>query len=484
MLASWLMDRLEQGDLDWRRLERFFWDAARETFRGLLVEMLEALDEQIAATRETDRYELKQCNVRRLETLLGSVTFQRRYYWDREQGRWVHLLDERLGLAPQARVSQGLCEQVVVWASRGPSYRDARDRLTDLWGAQLLSHETIRQLLLQAAAAIEREDAHAIRRQQGDSGRQPEIVFIEVDGLNAFMQQHGNRRQRRRARRRREAKIAVIHEGWRRRQGRDGREDYALIRPLHVPVLATSEDFWELVRGLLSVRYRDVDRMLVVINGDDAAWIRQGAQVFARGLYQYDRFHLIRQLRQALGHDPRWLKRALAKVKAEDAAGLIAVVIAARQTTTDRTVAERLDPLYRLLVALGEDVRDYRSRLREQGFAVPQAWRGLGAAEANVDKFKNRVSKRGRSWCEAGLQAILTCLGKLHDGSLPRRVQRHLSEAEVWITEQLTTGAGWLTGQSQRREPPVHHGSFPAAGRGTQGYAVLFREILRPALGL
>ncbi|GAW93208.1 hypothetical protein KKC1_23470, partial [Calderihabitans maritimus] len=52
---------------------------------------------------------------------------------------WVYLLDQALRLDSHDRVGPGLTELVVVWATKGPSYRDSRDRLADLYGAQVLS---------------------------------------------------------------------------------------------------------------------------------------------------------------------------------------------------------------------------------------------------------------------------------------------------------------------------------------------------------
>ncbi|WP_143288680.1 UPF0236 family transposase-like protein, partial [Calderihabitans maritimus] len=43
------------------------------------------------ATRDTKRYILKERKPRTLQTLVGEITFKRRYYWDKEEGTWVYL---------------------------------------------------------------------------------------------------------------------------------------------------------------------------------------------------------------------------------------------------------------------------------------------------------------------------------------------------------------------------------------------------------
>ncbi|KUK10078.1 MAG: hypothetical protein XD50_1597, partial [Clostridia bacterium 41_269] len=53
-------------------------------------------------------------------------------------------------------------------------------------GAQILSHETIRQILLKAAASIEQEEQKNINVQDSDK-RAVEAIFIEVDGFNTYI---------------------------------------------------------------------------------------------------------------------------------------------------------------------------------------------------------------------------------------------------------------------------------------------------------
>lgn len=85
---------------------------------------------------------------------MGSIDFERRYYWDTEEHRWLYLLDEALELEAEKTIGPGLLQLAVTWATKGPSYRDARDRLTDLFGAQVLSHEAIRQALLEVGSML------------------------------------------------------------------------------------------------------------------------------------------------------------------------------------------------------------------------------------------------------------------------------------------------------------------------------------------
>ena len=43
---------------------------------------------------------------------------------------------------------------MVLWGTKGPSFRDVWERLKDMFGYEVLIHEKIRQILLQAADAL------------------------------------------------------------------------------------------------------------------------------------------------------------------------------------------------------------------------------------------------------------------------------------------------------------------------------------------
>jgi len=56
---------------------------------------------------------------------------------------------------------------------------------------------------------------------------------------------------------------------------------------------------------VLSTRYRNIDKTRIIFNGDGAEWIRKGAESFGKGMYQYDRFHITRDVHSALLWDKR-----------------------------------------------------------------------------------------------------------------------------------------------------------------------------------
>ncbi len=471
-LIQVLIRQLDAGDLSFGKIELMAWRALVDMFRRAVAEILELLDRHLMAVRDVKRHELHDRRPRTMKTLVGPVTFWRRYYWDREEKEWVFLLDKALGLT-EDHISPGLLQLMLLWATKGPSYRDTRDRLKEAYGMQVLSHEGIRQAVLEVALAIERQDANRVIEQceEGKPKRRVEALFIEADGVMVRMQGRGSRKKLR------EAKVVVVHEGWEQRySGGDG-EEYRLKNPFFVAGFENAEEFWERVRGQLAARYEDIDKIPVIVNGDEEAWIRQGADVFRWGLYQYDRWHLSRALRSALWGS--WWQKAYRALKREDLGTVAAVVAEAEQQTTDPRRRQALSKIREAIAAHHESMRDYRQRLREMGYQVPSSWRAMGAAESNVDRFKMRLGKRGRAWSVRGAQAVMTCLGKLYENVLPQYVSRQLQRLKVWVLDQLEAGAGPLTVDCTPPPVGVRRGTFPALQHGTKGFAPLFREILR-----
>jgi len=272
----------EQNKLNFAVIEKALWNVTLETFQYALVEILLTLDKYLMAKRNKSRYEYKELKEKTLLTMLGEVTIKRRYYWDTEQKEWVFLLDELLGIKSTA-VSDSLKELVVIWATKGPSYRDVRDRLHDLFNHQILSHEKIRQLLIETSETIQHQDEAEVTK------KQVPIIFIEADGFWTGIQKRGKK-----AKKKRETKLVVVHEGWEKRQT----DDYQLKNPIYFTSYPgeKAEDFWDRVYLKVWNIYEDLNSIPVIINGDFASWIRGGIKYFKKGYYQYDRFHLKRGL--------------------------------------------------------------------------------------------------------------------------------------------------------------------------------------------
>jgi len=454
----------EQIKLSFATIEKTLWNLTLETFQRSLVEILSILDNYLMAKRNRSRYEYKERKEKTLITLLGEVTIKRRYYWDTEQNEWVYLLDELLGLESTA-VSDSLKELVVIWATKGPSYRDVRDRLYDLFNSQILSHEKIRQLLIESSERLEQKEGPEEKK------KKVKILFIEADGFWTGVQKRGNKTKKKR-----ETKLIVVHEGWEKRQA----DDYKLKNPMYFTSYQSEKaaDLWDRVFLRIWSKYEDLGSIPIIINGDFASWIRSGIDSFKHGLYQYDRFHLKRDIRKLLSQNQDSCKEALCAIDENVPEKLLQLLAEEHTLTRDEDIVEfikRLKPHQ-------ETVIDYRQRLAEKEYQIPEDLRGMGAAESNVDRFKLRTSKRGRAWSAKGLKAILNMLGMLYEGTLKDAIAG--LDSSIFTTEQteelVAISAGQVAKQVGVEALNAQRAGLPSLDKGvSQGYSKLFRQMLK-----
>ncbi len=139
----------------------------------MLAALLEEIDQQLAEARDKRRYQLKDKRPTTIQTLFGEVTFRRNYYYDRQAGAYTFLLDAELGFDGAQSISPCLEETAVELAVECSSYRKAARTLESIVGYAVLSHEAIRQLVLEAPVSLH----HPVSQRHG------RVLFVEAEGL-------------------------------------------------------------------------------------------------------------------------------------------------------------------------------------------------------------------------------------------------------------------------------------------------------------
>jgi len=454
-------------------LEQLMWNTMLETFQQAMVEVLLMIDLYLSSKRDKERYELKETREKGYITMVGKIRVNRRYYWDRYEKKWVYLLDQVLGTDTGGKVSACLKELAILWATKGPSYRDTRNRLEDLFGHQVISHEKIRQILIQTSETLGK------KIMEKPVKKKAKVLFIEADGLWTGVQHRANK-----SKKKRETLLVTVHEGWKTRQGNGDKADYQLVNPIYITDLAGSEEeIWEQVMLRLSEEYEDPAKVRFVINGDGAPWIRRGTEYFRKAIYQHDRFHLKREVKEKLRAGKKYIGQALEHIDQNNPEGLFETLGKAADETKNLEERLELRKFKQGLQKHPDYLIDYRQRLKEQGVEISPTWRGMGAAESNVDLFKLRVSKRGRAWSDRGLKAILHMLGLLYENVLHNSIkQLDLSLGEkVDAGEFVSMSANQVAKTVGREALGIPRAGFPAIHRGnSQGFAKLFRSMLNP----
>lgn len=443
------------SELTFGDLERSAFASVQRLFTSVLEKLLVQLDEALFRELAGGRYQSHQKQSVTLPTLVGEVEVCRRRYQDTETGEWLYPLDELLELDTQHQVSPGLVELTTRWAIKGVSYRDTRDRLRDLYGSQLLSPETIRQLVGRVAEKVKSREEEQLQAPEGNRpeetspGRQAQVLFIEADGISTSLQQDAQDRM--------EGKVGVAHTGWQRRYAGGQSEEFKLRDKSYWVSVEEGAVFWDGFSRQLLVDYEITEETAVVINGDAAAWIPEGVHYFPHAIYNYDRYHLKRRLKRLLRHHPGLLTAGLTAADDYDPEGIVAAVAQAEAIEDDLQLQQELTAFRRFLKRHSAALQDYRQRLEQSGVDT-SGYRGLGAAESNVSKFADRLKGQGRSWSRQGLWAMLKGLKARFAGELRACVQRTPQPELVDLKAVETTASEWVNYSPQRISSGVKAG--------------------------
>ncbi|GAG99745.1 unnamed protein product, partial [marine sediment metagenome] len=133
-------------------------------------------------------------------------------------GKWKHLLDEKLGIKKNQRISE-LCEKADGYlAFISGSYRNSEDLSQRFYGDSR-SFESIRQgvirqgkkILKEEKDQIDQELIRALRQKEDELTKETDsqIIYLEVDGTNIHLQHEEKTRG--------ELKLAIISKGKERR---------------------------------------------------------------------------------------------------------------------------------------------------------------------------------------------------------------------------------------------------------------------------
>ena len=372
-----------------KELEQITYRALQNSFSQVMAQILQEIDEAIASGRDKNRFYLKDKRPLKFESVFGQVELKRNYYQDRKTGKYVYLLDQYLAFDGTKGMSPVVQDLAIELAVTGVSYRQASNAMEKLLGYPVISHEGIRQQLLNTEVVPE----ESVPLHQ-------DVVFVEVDGLYTKSQETGKKG--------REIKIASVHQGWKMNGKRASlKEKRHFIHEGQLP-------FWEEFEQYLMDTYEyDPTKHHLVINGDGAKWITSCRGYFRNNAtFVIDRFHVARDVQRLFRNHKRY--RSIRKKLADyDWEGFMVELNSAVGTLENEKKEERLEELITQLSQYPEALGDYREKLKKKGIETDE-FRPMGSAEGTMSVFARRL-KNGRSWCTEGLDKFIDIMVALKD---------------------------------------------------------------------
>lgn len=271
--------------------------------------ILESYDRKIMKARDKKKYRHKGLRKSTIKTVMGEVEYQRAMYEMEESGikKTIYLLDEKLHINANGKVSENLIEKVVEIVPITDAYRKAETVIKETTNATL-SFEWIRKLTIDVGDKIsrkEKEERKALSKGQLIAGlKQVTALFEEADGLWINLQGRDRKerldKQKEKCKKenkefnpkqkvKTELKLHVMYEGWKKDDKR-----HPLVNKQCIAGIMKPKEIKELRDARVFEQY-DVDSIkLRVTNGDGAKWTKG---ITAKGgIYQKDQFHIMQEI--------------------------------------------------------------------------------------------------------------------------------------------------------------------------------------------
>lgn len=333
--------------------------------------LLSRMDDVLAMNPAVKKdWKCERIDSRTLQTVLGTVTYRRRYYIHRETGQREHLLDDQLGISKWQRVSNDT-RQAAVELAVEQSYASSGEKACPGGISKMSVSRYIGEL-----------EAEGRLKSDGIL-RLVENVYVEADEDHVALQ-NGKTEQ---------VWLVYVHDGI---EERGGRNNLKHARYLVWPKGRSTDELWECVLDYIESQY-DLDVLKrVFLSGDGASWIRAGAEYLPGCVSILDGFHVRKALMSLTAGAPEHratMTQALDKGDEEGFRNCCREVIKRCVGTSER---ERKTKLAGYLLGHWQEIRN-----RKEPGAVGCS------AEGHVSHILSaRLSSRPLGWGENNLYTI------------------------------------------------------------------------------
>ena len=298
-------------------------------FGCLIIKLiLESYDKKLMKARDTNKYRHKGLRTTHINTIMGEVKYRRTMYEVTENGitKTVYLLDEKMKINEEGKVSNNLVEKIVEVVPVTDSYRKAEKVIEETTNITL-SHEKIRNIIVKVGDKItkrEKEEQKLYDKNQLIKGlKEITALFEEADGLWINLQGKDRKKRLEKNKKRAEKekkefnpkmkiktelKLHVMYEGWKKNDKR-----HSLVNKQYIAGIMKPKEIAKLRDARVYQQYDESKIKLRVTNGDGAKWTK-GTTVKG-GFYQKDQFHIMQEIVRDVPKEYRNIIEELVKTK-------------------------------------------------------------------------------------------------------------------------------------------------------------------------
>lgn len=226
---------------------------------------------------------------RRILTKLGVIEWTRDYYYDKQQGHYVHPLDQMLDIRKYERIGNEVLAQLMN-RSAEVSYMKSSNIVTGGAVSRQSVHNHIKKV--------------EVPEKQPEERRKVKELHIYADEDHVHMQKPDKKR----GKQNRMVPLVTVTEGTRAVSKRRNRT----VRPMHfVDETQSPRKLWETVEGYIDKAYEIGDLEKIYIHADGGNWIQNGLEAFPQVIHVMDGYHFYKELKQVSVQFPRRNVRTL-----------------------------------------------------------------------------------------------------------------------------------------------------------------------------
>jgi len=412
--------KLDINNINFNTLENMIFDISQQIGRKSMEAALSDIDDKLRETRPRRMLKNTGKKAKYFLTRLGGIRYKRTRYIDKATGNPMYLLEEKLGLKKNQRISLLRAKIDALIATVSP-YRDTKKNAELLTGSTR-SHEAIRQSVIKEAERIIKYQNHSTEKTRRlednneDSKPSNDIAYVESDSTFIRLQRRRKRKgkpyiiktNRRRQRRRKsiEVKLGIGYTDKVKRYNTGFGKGLKLKDKFTYASIGSGKTFMECLSLIAEKRLSLSKAKAIIFGGDGGSYITKGIQDYFTGaIYVLCKFHLKRNIKRALpgkGKTQLAINNLLKRDKIDKALSLLGRII---KRTKNRKKKESVEELH---TYISQNRHGINSIKRIKDKSLRDEVKGAGAIEPNVDKFlAHRFKKRGMSWSEKGALSLL-----------------------------------------------------------------------------
>ena len=390
----------------------------------IIQESLEEMNTMLRKSKKRlQRWVVESNETKQLITSLGTVTFKKTLFTNRETGESEYLLDRIMGFEKHERISEDAFAKMLKEAVQ-TSYRRGGE-------ATSLTTDVKKQTVKNKIHELE----FPRNEEKPEKKKEVDYLYIEADEDHAslqFREKRGDLKENENHQKNNclITKLVYVHEGIEKEAPKSKR--HKLVNPYYFCGTGYSEDnsaFWDEVYEYINNHY-DLDKVKkIYLNADGGGWIKSGMKRIAGITYVLDEFHLEKYLTKLTSH---------MKDSREDAANELRTAIRSKTKKDFEEIVDRLEGCLENETGIKRiaEAKEYilsnwtaaKLRLRHQNGVKGSS------TEGHVSHIlSNRMSSRPMGWSVRGATKMAKLIAYERNGGdmleLVRYQKRNLPKA-------------------------------------------------------